>query len=183
MKLKPKETFDPIAGVIVDEYGKPVVKKKGPRPRGVIKEGFELDLRSVFEKDHSVIGAVVSKDADGFLTEYAGRKRLTVRPRKTYRRGTRWRVVGENVRIEAMCHYGSGANGGAIWSGFSRILPVGTVLECIGWRRFRRDGLVAPQFIYSSLPEEAKWSTIWPLDGIWRPWPLDGILEVTGDEA
>jgi hypothetical protein len=82
-----------------------------------------------------------------------------------------------------MCNYGKGANGRDIWSGWSRVLPIGTVLECIGWRRFRRDGLVAPQFIYPELPAEAKWSTIWPNDGVWRPWPLEGLLvPATEDE-
>lgn len=174
--------FDPIQGVFVDKQGNPIKKKPATQRRKVTDEDFKIDTRSVFEKDRSLHGASVEYDENGFPVQNAGKKRLDVNPRRTYRRGTRWRVVGENVRIEAMCHYGAGANGAAIWSGWSRVLPVGTIVECIGWRRFRKDGLVAPQFVYSGLPAEAKWSSIWPHSGIWRPWPLTGLLELVTDE-
>lgn len=176
--------FDPLLGVFVDKDGNPIQKKPATTRRKVTDEDFKLDTRSVFEKDRSLHGESVVYDENGFPIHAAGKKQLPIKPRQVYRRGTRWRVVGVNVRIEAMCHYGSGANGTAIWSGWSRVLPVGTVVECIGWRRFRKDGLVAPQFVYPGLPAEAKWSTIWPTDSIWRPWPLGGILEpVTEEES
>lgn len=177
--------FDPQLGLFVDAAGVPIPKKAAARLKSVRSVDFQLDTRSVYEKDQSLLmdeSRRVSRDADGFYSGNAGKKRLKISPRKTFKKGTHWRVVGENVRVEAMCHYGAGANGGAIWSGWSRHTPVGTILECIGWRRFRRDGLVAPQFVYDELPPEARWSTVMPNDGLWRPWPLAGILEQITDE-
>lgn len=179
---KPKppkpDHFDPNLGVFVDKEGVPIPKREGTRPHPVSRADFKLDTRSVYTKDQAILGPIVHLDENGYPVQNAGAKALKVKPRKLYRRGARFRVVAENVRIEAMCHYGNGSNGGAIWSGWSRVLPIGTEIECLGWRRFRRDGLVAPQFTYSELPAEAKWSTIWPLDGVWRPWPLAGMIEL-----
>jgi hypothetical protein len=170
--------FDPLLGVFVDsKTGIPIPKKLATRPAPVSPIDFKIDARSVFEKDQAMLGPVVHKDENGFLIQNAGKKSLPISPRKTYRKGTFWVVVEPNVRVEAMCHYGQASNGGAIWSGWSRRTPVGTVLECIGWRRFRKDGLVAPQFVYPELPHEARYSQVWPMDSVFRPWPLEGILE------
>jgi len=166
--------YDPVAGRLLDKDGNPLPRRSVRQGRSVSREEFVLDTRSVFDKQTQ--DAVVTRDADGYRVDTAGKKSLPIKPREVYRRGTFWRVVAENIRVEAMCNYGKGANGQDIWSGWSRVLPIGTVVECIGWRRFRRDGLVAPQFIYPGLPAEAKWSTIWPNDGVWRPWPMEGIL-------
>jgi hypothetical protein len=168
----PVYKFDPLLGVLVDKDGNPAPKQKKLAAPVVRREDFKLDTRSVFDKDRSMLlpGSVITYDADGYRSENAGKKRLPIKPRSYYRRGTHWRVASENVRIEAMCHYGAGANGGQIWSGWSRVLDVGTILECIGWRRYRKDGLVAPQFVYPELPAEAKWSTVWPLEGILEPY-------------
>jgi hypothetical protein len=185
-KVVPK--YDPLLGEFVDSAtGIPIPKKTAPRPALIDPKDFKLDTRSVFDKDQSIImdgSRRISKDKDGYLVTNAGRKQLEVNPRKTYRRGTWWIVRGENVRIEAMCNYGAGANGHMIWSGWSRRVEPGTVLECIGWRRFRKDGLVAPQFVYPELPHEARWSTVWPTDSVFRSWPLTGMLEqITPEEA
>lgn len=173
--------FDPMQGVFVDADGKPVVKSVGTRPAPVSPVGFKIDTRSVFDKD---LSGVVFRDADGFHAANAGKKSYGFKPRKVYSRGSRWRVVAENVRMEMMCHYGANANGTPLYSGQSLLLPAGTELECIGWRRFRKGGMVAPQFTFDGLPAETIWSTVWPKDSVFRTWPLTGILEpITEDVA
>ncbi len=175
--------FDPKLGLFIDaKTGKPVEKKLRGRPKTISRFELRIDMRSVFDKAQDLlIERVVNKDADGYHVGNAGRKRLSIKPRSYYRKGTYFRVVGENVRMEAMCNYGDSHQ--AIWSGFARVLEIGTIVECIGWRRFRKNGLVAPQFHFDGLPREARYSQIWPLDSVWRPWPLDGILEpLTAEE-
>ena len=179
---KGAKEFSAVLGVFVDAQGVPVPEKAGRKGRSIDRKDFRLDTRSVFEKDPHLLGeGAVHRDEHGFLVQNAGQKELPIDPRKTFRRGTRWRVVGANVRIEAMCYYGTSANGSELWSGWSQHLPEGTIVECLGWRRFRKDGLVAPQFTYAGLPPEAKYSAIWPTDGVWRPWPLMSILEAVTD--
>ena len=185
-KKKPKQKpvkFDPVSGFYLDKDGVPIPPSYRDAPAAVDPYHFEIDTRSVYAKDPTVVEAVMTYDDDGRRAQNAGSKTLSISPRKTFKKGTRWRVTGENVRIEAMCNYGQGPNGQQIWSGWSRHIPVGTIVTCIGWRRFRRDGLVAPQFVFDGLPAEAKWSSVWPHDGVWRPWPLAGILEAVTEET
>lgn len=184
-KPKGAEKFDPQLGLFVDDKGKPVVRKAQDKGKAVSREGFEIDVRSVFDKDQNVVmseNRTVTRDENGFYTHLAGRKELSIKPRKYFRKGTHWRVVAEGVRMEGMAHFGKGANGADIWSGIAVRLPVGTIIECIGWRRFRKDGMVAPQFTHPSLPAETRWSTVWPKDSVWRPWPLAGILELVEED-
>jgi hypothetical protein len=177
--------YNPVIGLFEDKDGNPIHKQAADKPPSVTRDEFKLDTRSVFDKDQAMLlpeNRTVTKDADGYHVGNAGKKSLGIPPRKLYRKGLKFRVIGENVRMEAMCSYGNGANGQAIWSGWSRRLEIGTIVECIGWRRFRKDGLVAPQFVYDELPAEAKWSSVWPHDGVMRPWPLAGILELVVEE-
>jgi hypothetical protein len=171
--------FDGVLGVFVDsKTGVPIPTKLRARPKPVSPIDFEIDTRSVFDKDASMLGPIVTRDENGFLIDKAGKKSLPIKPRKVYRRGTHWRIVGENVRIEAICNYGTTDK--PLRSGWARVLPVGTIVECIGWRKYQ--GTVAPQFIYPGLPDEAVYSTIWPHDSVFRPWPLTGMLEEVSPE-
>lgn len=183
-KKKVEYRFDAQAGLFLDKNGNPPPASKRPTLPNTRREDFKLDTRSVFEKDRSMLGATATLDGDGFLVDNAGKKSYSLKPRRVFRRGTYFRVVREGIWMEAMCFYGKNANGKPLWSGWSRALPVGTIVECIGWRRFRRESSVAPQFIYPELPAEAKYSTVWPKDSVFRPWPMDGILRpMTAEEA
>jgi len=99
--------------------------------------------------------------------------------RKLYKEGARFRVMRPGARLEGMVKFG---NTGA-WSGWGRMLKVGEIVECNGWKNvIGSETVQGANFSARGTPKNATLIQIWPLAGMWRPFPMDGFLELIEGE-
>ena len=103
--------------------------------------------------------------------------------RRRYTPGAQFRVVKEGARLEALIFFGE-----TNWAGWSRNLEVGEIVELIDWRPGWNtpDTLVTQFAARTRMPHgDARWVTIAPVAGLFRPYPHPGFLEPIdeGDDA
>jgi hypothetical protein len=103
--------------------------------------------------------------------------------RRRYTPGAQFRVAKEGARLEALIFFGD-----TNWAGWSRNLEVGEIVELVDWREgWNTPGTLIPQFAARTrMPSgDARWVTIAPVAGLFRPYPHPGFLEPLdeGDEA
>ncbi len=102
--------------------------------------------------------------------------------RRWYVPGAKFRIVKEGARLEALVFFGD-----TNWAGWSRNLRVGELVELVDWRRGWNADEPVPQFAAAErMPHgDARWITIAPTAGLWRPYPHPGFLEPydEGDDA
>lgn len=94
--------------------------------------------------------------------------------RTLYREGRKFRVLRDGARLEGIVTFGTG---GTAWAGFSRVLKVGDVITCLGWKPMMGTPQEGVNFESDTTPENAVWSTVWPLNGLFQPFPMEGFLE------
>lgn len=93
--------------------------------------------------------------------------------------GSQWRVVQEGARLSGM------VNKGAWHQGWGRVLAVGEVVTCEGFKMgWGSDAIAEVMFSTpDSIEARAAFVNINPQAGMWRAWPMDGYLERIEEET
>jgi hypothetical protein len=97
--------------------------------------------------------------------------------RASFVEGARFRVIKPGARLEGMVFFGE-----TTWSGWSRNLEVGEIVTCRGWiPGWQTSDVMVADFTAEKVPDNAKWVSVWPLAGMWKPYPALGYLEALDD--
>jgi len=151
---------------------------------GSAQSNVELLLKNGFSEEALNPKLLEQRRRAEALREQTLAKLGAFAPSRVYREGRRFRVAVDFARLEALIYFGQPREDGfQAWAGWSRPLRQGEIVTCLGWSEaYQHAHVLTAVFDAEGVPDGARYTAIWPLNGLWQPYPMSGVLEPLEDE-